>query len=184
MKFRIALLAALTMVGDVAIAQNGPPAATPILSGTYIVRVTHVCQPTIAVTQSQGNGPPTVTDVTVGPPGFSGDANQNIGTVDFDHASGLATLSAHSIDGSPFVLTMNGGLPLGNLVTDTPPPSPLPTFPFSNTDTLFRITTNSGLVTYYAFYANINQGSKIPQFMIFGGIEKPGRTTTGIAIHQ
>jgi hypothetical protein len=110
MKFRIALLAALTMVGDVAIAQNGPPAATPILSGKYIVRVTHVCQPTIAVTQSQSNqGPPTVTDVTVGPPGFSGDANQNIGTVDFDHASGLATLSAHSIDGSPFVLTMNGG---------------------------------------------------------------------------
>jgi hypothetical protein len=185
-KFRIALLAALTMcLGDVAIAQNGPPAATPILSGKYIVRVTHVCQPTIAVIQSQSNqGPPTVTDVTVGPPGFSGDANQNIGIVDFDHASGQATLSAHSIDGSPFVLTMNGGPPLGNLVTDTPPPSPLPTFPFSNDGTSFMITTNSGPVTYYAYYANISQGSKIPQFMIFGGIEKAGCTTTGIAIHQ
>jgi hypothetical protein len=68
MKFRIALLAAVTMLfGDVAIAQNGPPAATPILSGTYIVRVTHVCQPTIAVSQNQpSSGPPTVTDVTVG----------------------------------------------------------------------------------------------------------------------
>lgn len=151
MKFRVALLAALTMMlGDVAIAQNGPPAATPILSGKYIVRVTHVCQPTIAVTQSQSyQGPPTVTDVTVGLPGNSGDANQNIGTVDFDHASGQATLSAYSIDGSPFVLTMNGGLPLGNLVTDTPPPTPPnpPTvFPFSNTDTLFTITLDSGEV--------------------------------------
>jgi hypothetical protein len=46
------------------------------------------------------------------------------------------------------------------------------------------ITTNSGPVTYSAYYANISQGSKIPQFMIFGGIEKPGCTTTGIAIHQ
>jgi hypothetical protein len=73
-------------------------------------------------------------------------------------------------------------------VTDTPPPTPPnpPTvFPFSNTDTLFTITLDSGeVVHYHAFYANISQGSKIPQFMIFGGIEKPGCTTTGIAIHQ
>jgi hypothetical protein len=186
MKFRIALLAGLTMLGDVAIAQNGPPAATPILSGKYIVRVTHVCQPTIAVTQSPSNqGPPTVTDVTVGLPGNSGDANQNIGTVDFDRASGQATLSAYSIDGSPFLLTMNGGPPLGNLVTDTPPPNPLRTFPFSNDDTFFTITLDSQqVVHYHAFYANISQGTKIPQFMIFGGIEKPGCTTTGIAIYQ
>ena len=97
----------------------------------------------------------------------------------------MATLSAYSIDGSPFVLTMNGGPPLGNLVTDTPPPNPLRTFPFSNDDTFFTITLDSQqVVTYHAFYANISQGSKIPQFMIFGGIEKPGCTTTGIAIHQ
>jgi hypothetical protein len=71
---------------------------------------------------------------------------------------------------------MNGGLPLGNLVTDTPPPSPLPTFPFSNTDTLFRITTNSGLVTYYAFYANINLTSPTGRdFFDFRGVDRDKR---------
>jgi hypothetical protein len=177
MKFRIALLAALTMMlGDAAIAQNGPPTVTPILSGTYIVRVTHVCQATIAVNQDQG----TVTGVTMG---NSGDSNQNIGTVTFDH--GQATLSAHSIDGSPLLLTMNGGLPLGMGLTDTPPPNPPPAFHFSNDGTSFTITLESQqMVTYNAVYANVNPGTKIPQFMIFGGIEKPGCTTTGIAIHQ
>jgi hypothetical protein len=95
MKFRIVLLAAATIsFGPAAVAQIALTAAkvTPILSGTYIVRVTHVCQVTIAVTQGQGNqGGPTVNNVTVD---NSGDANQNIGTVTFDHTTGKVTMAA------------------------------------------------------------------------------------------
>jgi hypothetical protein len=120
----------------------------------------------------------------VGAPGYSGDANQNIGTINFNHSTLQATLSAHSIDGSPFLLTLNGGTPLGTVLADTPPPSPPPAFAYSNTSTTFTIATGSGNVTYHAYYANVNSSTKIPQFMIFGGIEKPGCTTTGIAIHQ
>jgi hypothetical protein len=55
--FRIILLAATTMLlGDVAMAQPAVTPATstvtPVLSGTYIVRVTHVCQVLIDVTQT------------------------------------------------------------------------------------------------------------------------------------
>jgi hypothetical protein len=185
--FRIFALAAMTtLIGDAAMAQPALPAATttviPVLSGTYIVRVTHVCQPTIAVAQdTKTQGGPTVRDVTMAQ---SGDSNQNIGTVTFNQTTGKATLSADSIDGSPILLAHNGGAPMGTPLTDTPPPNPLPTFPYSNTSTSFTIATGSGNVTYHAFYASVNSSSKIPQFMIFGGIEKPGCTTTGIAIHQ
>ena len=184
MKLRIALLAAMTMLfGGAVMAQlaltAGPKSVTPILSGVYIVRVTHVCQATLAVTQNQG--PNVVTSVTVA---NSGDANQNIGTVTFDHATGHATLSADSIDGSPLLMTTNDSLPLGTVLADTPPPVPPTAFPYSNTSTSFTISTNSGDVTYHAFYASVNASTKIPQFMIFGGIEEPGCTTTGIAIHQ
>jgi hypothetical protein len=77
--FRIILLAATTMLlGDVAMAQPAVTPATstvtPVLSGTYIVRVTHVCQVLIDITQTTPNP---VAGVTVG---NSGDANQNIGT--------------------------------------------------------------------------------------------------------
>jgi hypothetical protein len=52
MKLRIVLLAAATMsFGPAAMAETAK-ADTPILSGTYIVRVTHVCQVTIDVTQT------------------------------------------------------------------------------------------------------------------------------------
>lgn len=185
--FRIFALAAVTtLIGDAAMAQTALTAATtatPVLSGTYIVRVTHVCQPTIAVTQDPSTqGGPTVRGVTMAQ---SGDSNQNIGTVTFNHTTGKATLSADSIDGSPILFSYNGGAALGTPLTDTPPPNPLPTFPYSNTSTSFTIALEGGgSVTYHAFYASVNSSSKIPQFMIFGGIEKPGCTTTGIAIHQ
>jgi hypothetical protein len=186
MKFRIVLLAAATMsFGPAAMAQTALTAAkvTPILSGTYIVRVTHVCQVTIAVTQSQSNqGGPTVSNVTAG---NSGDANQNIGTVTFDHTTGKVTMAADSIDGSPVLFSFNDGTQLGTPLTDTPPSNPPPTFNYSNDSTSFTVGLESGLsVTYHAFYASLNSSTKNPQFMIFGGIEKPGCTTTGIAIHQ
>jgi hypothetical protein len=186
MKWRIALLAAITMLfGGAVMAQLAPAVVpmtvTPILSGVYIVRVTHVCQATIAVTQNMGTNGPFVPNVTMA---NSGDANQNIGTISFNHGTGQATMSADSIDGSPLLLTLNGGTPLGTVLTDTPPSSPPPAFAYSNTSTSFTIATNSGSVTYHAFYASVNSSTKIPQFVIFGGIEKPGCTTTGIAIHQ
>jgi hypothetical protein len=181
----VLLAAAASLFGDVALAQTALTAATtttPVLSGTYIVRVTHVCQPTIAVAQDPNTqGGPTVRGVTMGQ---SGDSNQNIGTVNFNHTTGKATLSADSIDGSPILFSYNGGAALGSPLTDTPPPNPPPTFPYSNTSTSFTIATDSGNVTYHAFYASVNSSTKVPQFMIFGGIEKPGCTTTGIAIHQ
>jgi hypothetical protein len=124
MKFRIVLLAAATMsFGSAAMAQIALTAAkvTPILSGTYIVRVTHVCQVTIAVTQRQSGQGPTVNNVTVG---NSGDANQNIGTVTFDHTTGKVTMAADSIDGSPVLFSFNGGAALGTKLTDTPAPNP------------------------------------------------------------
>jgi len=181
MRFRIGLLAAATMsFGPVAIAQT---AVTPNLSGTYIVRVTHLCQVTIAVSSTQGNqGGPTVNDVTAG---NSGDANQNIGTITFNHATGKVAMAADSIDGSPVLFTFNGGSPLGTPLTDTPPSNPPPTFNYSNDSTSFTVGLESGgSVTYHAFYTSVHGSTKIPQFVIFGGIEKPGCTTTGIAIHQ
>jgi hypothetical protein len=185
MKLRIVLLAAATMsFGPAAMAQNAK-ADTPILSGTYIVRVTHVCQVTIDVTQSQGTqGGPTVSNVTAG---NSGDANQNIGTVTFDPGTKKVTMAADSIDGSPVLFTFNGDTnhPLGTMLTDTPPSNPPPTFNYSNDSTSFTVGLESGQsVTYHAFYASLNGSTKRPQFMIFGGIEKPGCTTTGIAIQQ
>jgi hypothetical protein len=70
-------------------------------------------------------------------------------------------------------------------LTDTPAPNPPPTFNYSNDGTSFTVGLESGgNVTYHAFYASVNSSTKIPQFMIFGGIEKPGCTTAGIAIHQ
>jgi hypothetical protein len=121
--FRIILLAATTMLlGDVAMAQPAVTPATstvtPVLSGTYIVRVTHVCQVLIDVTQTTPNP---VAGVTVG---NSGDANQNIGTIGtitFNHTTGKATMAADSIDGSPVLFSYNGAVPLGNVLTDTPP---------------------------------------------------------------
>ncbi|HEV7983469.1 MAG TPA: hypothetical protein VGP86_11285 [Xanthobacteraceae bacterium] len=184
MNFRIILLAATTMLlGDIALAQLAvTPAtstATPVLSGTYIVRVTHVCQVLIDITQTTPNP---VAGVTVD---NSGDANQNIGTITFNHSTGKATMSADSLDGSPVLFSYNGATPLGNVLTDTPPPSPPPSYAYSNTGTSFTVGLESGgSVTYHAFYANINGSTKIPQFVIFGGIEKAGCTTTGIAIHQ
>jgi hypothetical protein len=182
--FRIILLAATTMLlGDIALAQLAvTPAtstATPVLSGTYIVRVTHVCQVLIDITQTTPNP---VAGVTVD---NSGDANQNIGTITFNHSTGKATMSADSLDGSPVLFSYNGATPLGNVLTDTPPPIPPPSYAYSNTGTSFTVGLESGgSVTYHAFYANINGSTKIPQFVIFGGIEKAGCTTTGIAIHQ
>lgn len=184
MNFRIILLAATTMLlGDVAMAQPAVTPATstvtPVLSGTYIVRVTHVCQVLIDITQTTPNP---VAGVTVG---NSGDANQNIGTITFNHTTGKATMAADSIDGSPVLFSYNGAVPLGNVLTDTPPPSPPPAYTYSNTSTSFTVgLEGGGSVTYHAFYASINGSTKIPQFVIFGGIEKPGCTTTGIAIHQ
>jgi hypothetical protein len=86
----------------------------------------------------------------------------------------------------PGLFTFNGGgTPLGTPLTDTPPSNPPPTFNYSNTSTTFTVGLESGgSVTYHAFYASVNASTKIPQFVIFGGIEKPGCTTTGIAIHQ
>jgi hypothetical protein len=181
MKLRIVLLAAATMpFGPAAMAQNAK-ADTPILSGTYIVRVTHVCQVTIAVTQSQSNGP-VVNNVTVD---NSGDANQNIGTVTFNPGTGKVTMAADSIDGSPVLFSFNGGPPLGTTLTDTAPSNPPPTFNYLNDSTSFTVGLESGQsVKYHAFYASLNGSTKRPQFMIFGGIEKPGCTTTGIAIQQ
>jgi hypothetical protein len=182
-KSRIILLAAASMLfGDAAMAQSALTAAatvTPVLSGTYIVRVTHVCQVSLGVTQTQG--PNVVTGVVVN---NSGDANQNIGTITFNHTTGKATMAADSIDGSPILFTYNGSGPLGTVLADTPPPNPPPAYTYSNTSTSFTVATDSGNVTYHAFYANVNSSTKIPQFVIFGGIEKPGCTTTGIAIHQ
>lgn len=183
MKFRIVLVAAMTMlVGDVAIAQvaiPGATAVTPVLSGTYIVRVTHVCQVLVDITQDNPNPVAGVTVLN------SGDANQNIGTITFNHGNGKVTMAADSIDGSPVLFSYNGAAPLGNMLTDTPPPSSPPTFSYSNTSNSFTVgLENGGNVTYHAFYANINSSTKIPQFIIFGGIEKAGCTTTGIAIHQ
>jgi hypothetical protein len=184
MKFRIVLLAATTMLfGNAAVAQSAltaPTAAvTPVLSGVYIVRVTHACQATIAVTQTPPNP---VYGVTAG---NSGDANQNIGTITFTHTTGKATMAADSIDGSPILFTFSDGIPLGNPLTDTPPSNPPPAYNYSNTSTSFTVgLEGGGTVTYHAFYASVNSSTKIPQFVIFGGIEKPGCTTTGIAIHQ
>ena len=184
MNFRIILLAATAMLlGDVAMAQPAVTAATstvtPVLSGTYFVRVTHVRQVLVDITQTNPNP---VASVTVD---NSGDANQNIGTISFNHSTGKATMSADSLDGSPVLFSYNGATPLGNVLTDTPPPSPPPTFNYSNTSTSFTVGLESGgSVTYHAFYASVHASTKIPQFMIFGGIEKPGCTTTGIAIHQ
>jgi hypothetical protein len=71
------------------------------------------------------------------------------------------------------------------VLADTPPPNPPPAYTYSNTSTSFTVALEGGgSVTYHAFYANVNSSTKIPQFVIFGGIEKPGCTTTGIAIHQ
>jgi hypothetical protein len=182
--FRIILLAATTMLlGDVAMAQPAVMPATstvaPVLSDTYIVRVTHVCQVLIDVTQTTPNP---VAGVTVS---NSGDANQNIGTITFNHSTGKATMAADSIDGSPILFTYNGSGPLGTVLADTPPPNPPPAYTYSNTNTSFTVALEGGgSVTYHAFYAGINGSTKIPQFVIFGGIEKPGCTTTGIAIHQ
>jgi hypothetical protein len=183
--FRIFVLAAMTtLIGDAAMAQSALTAATttatPVLSGTYIVRVTHVCQVSLGVTQTQG--PNVVTGVVVN---NSGDANQNIGTITFNHTTGKATMAADSIDGSPILFTYNGSGPLGTVLADTPPPNPPPAYTYSNTSTSFTVALEGGgNVTYHAFYANVNSSTKIPQFVIFGGIEKPGCTTTGIAIHQ
>jgi hypothetical protein len=93
MKFRIALLAALTMMlGDAAMAQNGKTAVTPVLSGTYILQVIHFCQAAIA------NTPNGVV------PTNSGDSNYNFGTVDFDPTAGQATTSGATIEGSPLIV--------------------------------------------------------------------------------
>jgi hypothetical protein len=94
-------------------------------------------------------------------------------------------MAADSIDGSPVLFSYNGAVPLGNVLTDTPPPSPPPAYTYSNTSTSFTVALEGGgSVTYHAFYASVNSSTKIPQFVIFGGIEKAGCTTTGIAIHQ
>jgi hypothetical protein len=83
------------------------------------------------------------------------------------------------------LFSYNGGTPLGTALADTPPSSSPPSFTYSNTATSFTVALESGgSVTYHAFYASINTSTKIPQFIIFGGIEKAGCTTTGIAIHQ
>jgi hypothetical protein len=158
--FRIILLAATMMLlGDVAMAQPAVMAATstvtPVLSGTYIVRVTHVCQVLIDITQTTPNP---VAGVTVG---NSGDANQNIGTIAFNHTTGKATMSADSLDGSPVLFSYNGALPLGNVLTDTPPPSPPPSYTYSNTGTSFTIALESGgSVTYHAFYVQTLTGRR------------------------
>jgi hypothetical protein len=183
--FRIFVLAAMTtLIGDAAMAQPALTAATttvtPVLSGIYIVRVTHVCQFSIGVTQTQS--PNVVTGVVVN---NSGDANQNIGTITFDHTTGKATMAADSIDGSPILFTYSDAASVGVPLTDTPPPNPPPAYTYSNTSTSFTVALQGGgSVTYHAFYANVNSSTKIPQFVIFGGIEKLGCTTTGIAIHQ
>jgi hypothetical protein len=180
MNFKIFLLAAVaTLLGEAAMAQNPLTAATttatPVLSGTYIVRVTHLCQVVLSTTTTGSATNVTVTN--------SGDANQNIGTITFNHTSGQATLSADSIDGSPLLVIADGNQ-LGLSLGDTPPGNPPPSFAYSNTSTSFTVTIGGKPVTYHAFYANINSGTKVPQFIIFGGIEKPGCTTTGIAIRQ
>jgi hypothetical protein len=90
MKFRIALLAALTMMlGDTALAQNGKTAVTPVLSGTYILQVIHFCQAAIANTQSSG----VVSN-------NSGDWTSTVGAVDFDPNTGIVTTSGVQINGS------------------------------------------------------------------------------------
>jgi hypothetical protein len=183
MNFKIFLLAAVaTLLGEAAMAQSPLTAATttatPVLSGTYIVRVTHLCQVVLSTTTNGSAGGSSIVTVT-----NSGDANQNIGTITFNHASGKATLSADSIDGSPLLVIADGNQ-LGLSLGDTPPGNPPPSFDYSNTSTSFTVTIGGKPVTYHAFYANINSSTKVPQFIIFGGIEKPGCTTTGIAIHQ
>jgi hypothetical protein len=103
------------VLGGVAMAQPvvtpATTSVTPVLSGTYIVRVTHVCQVLIDITQ---NNPNPVAGVTVE---NSGDTNQNIGTITFNHSTGKATMSADSLDGSPVLFSYNGAVPLGNVLT-------------------------------------------------------------------
>jgi hypothetical protein len=143
MKFRIALLAALTMMlGDAAMAQNGKTAVTPVLSGTYILQVIHFCQAAIA------NTPNGVV------PTNSGDSNYNFGTVDFDPTAGQATTSGASIEGSPLIV--DG---IGNPIA----PGPFSqTIPYSNTSTTFMIITGHGNVTYKAFYASVDKKRAFP----------------------
>jgi hypothetical protein len=169
-KFRIFLLAAMTMLLDGAgMAQPAVTAATtavtPILSGTYIFEVTHICQVVIQTPMSNGS----VTGVNAT---NSGDLEHNVGTIAFDHTTSKVTLSADLTGGSPILL--NGtGTTFGDTASSQ-------TVTYANTANSFSFNGHS----FHAFYANVNSSTKIPQFMMFSGIEKSGCSISGIAIHQ
>jgi hypothetical protein len=69
--------------------------------------VTHVCQVLVDITQDNPNPVAGVTVLN------SGDANQNIGTITFNHGTGKVTMAADSIDGSPVLFSCNGAPRIG-----------------------------------------------------------------------
>jgi hypothetical protein len=105
---RIALLVAMAMLlGDAAVAQTAttvaPMTVTPILSGTYIIFISHVCQ--VSITSSQNVATGDVGNIAVQ---NSGDLNHNVGTVTFNHTTGQLTTAISSTDGSPILFNGTG----------------------------------------------------------------------------
>jgi hypothetical protein len=108
--------------------------------------------------------------------------NYNIGTINFNHGTGKVTTSITSVDGSPLILDNMG------FVISTGSDSQ--TVAYTNDATSFTFDVGGPNQTkYHASYASINSSTKIPQFVVFGGIEQHSSnpapcSTQGIAIHQ
>ena len=151
-----------------------PPSVTPTLSGTYIAQIMHFCQVSIANGVGQNN-------ISTVYPTNSGDLNYNVFTISFDPNAGQATVSGHSIDGSPLIVEDFPFTQMG----DSPNQQ---TLSYSKTNTTFTIidttTTPATTFTYHALFAKLDKKTGIPETVIFGGVEKAGCAISGILVQQ
>jgi len=170
---KIALLlsaAAVALSADVVMAE--PQSASPVLSGTYTVQLTELCQ---AIVNASTN--PITHDLSGIAALNSGKMGISVGTVNFDPGTGLATVSMNRVNGSALVLNLlNGteGQPMADLPLQTQTAS------YSNTSTLFTFNGTQ----YYAYYAAVSPGMKIAGSVVFGGLETTGCATSGTLTRQ
>ncbi len=197
MKIKLVLLAAAALLfADVAAAQvksgtaaqgvksqrmTAPvPPVTPLISGTYIVSLTSLCQLTFDTkkdTETPSPSPQANGDIALLETIVNGNLEQSVGTATFDSGAGTMSFDGRAIHGDIWIYT---NLPGGVVMEDIP--DTITNAPYSNTATTLTI---NGQV-YHAVYAGISGG--IVQTAMFNTLLSSGPNNhcsiRGIAVKQ
>jgi hypothetical protein len=168
MKIKAILLASTLLASVMLLAANGARAATPLISGTYVLTFNTFCQATASVTTDpKTHYVRSINSID------NGKIEQTITTAVFTLATHKLRLTGTQDHGDLWFLTNNTG---GNKMAQLPFSE---TTTYSNTATTVTIT---GVGTFQAIYSQIK--NNVVGHADFIGVNQPGCSTVGAAQRQ